>query len=75
MLFFGWFLVLELFERFGDISWHREVYLSAFVIPIEGDAYASFSCPVVGDFVVLFQSCFEMQCVFFTNVFDSKLIS
>ena len=60
MLFFGWFLVLELPERFGNVSRHGEVYLSAFVIPIEGDAYVSFSGPVVGDFVVLFQSYFEM---------------
>ena len=37
----GWFDVLELFKSFGDVAWHGQVYLAAFVIPIYGDADVS----------------------------------
>ena len=36
-----WFDVLELLKSFGNVAWHGQVYLAAFVIPIYGDADVS----------------------------------
>ena len=55
ILLSGWFDVLELLERLGDVAWHGQVYLAAFVISIDGDAHVPF-----GHLVMLFQCLLEM---------------
>ena len=48
--------------------------LLVLVIPILGDAYVSPSIPFQCDFVVFFEGLFEVECVFFANMFHSKVV-
>ena len=50
------------------------MHLPAFVVPIECDTNVPFAVPFGGEGVVFFQRSFEMECVFFANVLDSKII-
>ena len=51
------------------------MYLSAFVVPIEGDANVSFACPVVGNFVIAFESILQVDSMFLASVLDAKVIN
>ena len=68
------FLMLELCEGFGDISWHGEVNLSLGVVPVKGDASVMRAGPVCGDLVVFSEDLEEMLRVFFSAVFDTKIV-
>ena len=61
VLFLLWYGVLELFERFLDVAWHRQVDLPSLVIPIDGDADVPCSSPVFGDCIMFFERLLEMQ--------------
>ena len=74
MLFCGWWWVLKLFEGFLDMTWHREMHLASVVVPVQCYANVTIAYPVSGDFVVLFKRFLEVTCMFFTYVFDSKVI-
>jgi hypothetical protein len=64
----------ELREGFGDISWHGEVNLSLGVVPVKGDADIMTASPVCGDLVVFLEDLEEMLRVFFSAVFDTKVV-
>ena len=51
------------------------MYLAAFVVPIEGYADVPVSLPVLGYFVMALQCLFEMDGVFFADIFDSEVIN
>jgi hypothetical protein len=44
------------------------------VVPIQCYSDVSFACPIACKFVVFFECILEMLCMFFTNVFDAKII-
>ena len=64
--------MFELSEGLGDISWHGEMDLLFFVVPIQSYANVPFALPVLCDFVVLFESVFEVDSVFFSDALYSK---
>jgi len=44
------------------------------VVPIESDADVAFALPIRGYLVVLLQYLLEVPSVFFTDVFDTKVV-
>ena len=67
------FLMLELPEGFGNISWHGEVNLSLGVVPVKGDSDVTRASPVCCDLAVFSEDIEEMLQVFFSFVFDTKI--
>jgi hypothetical protein len=49
--------------------------LFAFVVPVQGNTNILISRPVIGYFVVLFQSIREVESMFLTNIFVTKIIN
>ena len=72
MLGFEWQFVLELFEGFGDIPRHGEMYLVLCVAPVKVYANVSVASPMGAERVIRFNHRFEVHCMLFANVFDSK---
>ena len=66
--------VSELYECLFDVIGHVQVHLSFGVVPFHMDTNVSLTCPICGDFVVFFEYCFEVVCVFFADIFYSKVI-
>ncbi len=44
------------------------------VVPIQCHPNVLFSCPITCKFIVFFECILEMLCMFFTDVFDAKII-
>ncbi len=44
------------------------------VVPIQGYPDVSFACPIACKFVVFFECILELLCMFFADVFDTKII-
>ncbi len=59
---------------FLDVSWHGEVYLPQFVIPIQCESKISCSVPIQVDFIILVEHAGEVFYVGFVDVFYSKII-
>ena len=66
--------MLELLECLADISWHGEVDLSLFAIPIQCDPDVPCTCPVSGYFVMFLQCPLEVENMFFSYIFYPKII-
>jgi hypothetical protein len=49
--------------------------VALFVVPIQCYSDVSFACPIACKFVVFFECIHEMLCMFFTDVFDAKIIN
>ncbi len=45
------------------------------VVPIQYYPDVLFACPIAHKFVVFFECVLEMLCMFFTNIFDAKIIN
>ena len=66
--------MLESRQRFIYISWHRQVDLAFFVVPVEGDAVVFRSFPIFCHGVVLFECVIQVVGVFLANILYSKVI-
>ncbi len=67
--------VLEALESIFDVFWHREMYLLARVIPLDGESTVSF--PFVFDqaLVIFLDRLQEVLGVLLTDVFDAKVVN
>ena len=74
MLPFGRLLLFHLLEELLDISWHRDVEVASFVVPINLDPTVEFSLPVYGQLVILLQDLKQMFNMFLTYVLDTAVI-
>ncbi len=71
MLGFEWRFVLELFEGFGNIPGHGEMYLAVCIVPVKVYANLSVASPIGAERVIRFNHHFEVHRMLFANVFDS----
>ena len=55
MLGLAWHLVLELFEGFGFVSRHGQVYFSVVVIPVEANADVVVTGPIGAEGIIGFE--------------------
>ncbi len=53
-----WHVMLVFLELFGNISQHRDVEHSGFVIPLEFYAPVKVPVPIFGEFVVFLEACY-----------------
>jgi hypothetical protein len=60
VLWFWWFLVLELPQGIVFVFWHGKVYLATVVVPIQGDANVTVAGPIRTDIVVFLQYFLEI---------------
>ena len=67
-------VMLELFESFVLVAGHRKMDLAIFVIPVHCNTNVPVSGPVCAAFVMLLDDGFEMERVFFPNVFHAEII-
>ena len=74
MLGFEWQFVLELFEGFGDIPRHGEMYLVLCIAPVKVYANVLVTSPIGGEGVVRFDHSLEVYCVLLADILDSKII-
>jgi hypothetical protein len=65
---------LELFKCLLDIIRHGEVNLSLLVIPVQSYSNVMRARPTAFQFVVQFEDLLKMHCMFFTDVFDAKVV-
>ena len=66
--------MVKLLERPRHVPGHGEMDLTLDVVPIESDADVAFALPIRGYLVVLLQYLLEVPSVFFTDVFDTKVV-
>lgn len=66
--------MFESLEGFSDVVGHGKIYCSVDVIPAKVDAAVLLGIPVNGDCVFGLESCDEMVGVFFSYIFDSKIV-
>jgi hypothetical protein len=66
--------MLELFKCFLDVIRHGEVNLSCLVIPVQSYFNVTRARPITCQFVVQFEDLIKMHCMFFANVFDTKVV-
>jgi hypothetical protein len=64
--------VLE--EKLLDVPRHENVEAVGIVIPIQLDATVEVAHPIFGEFIFLFDAPNEMVHVFFTNIFNTKIV-
>ena len=67
-------VMLELLECLGDVPWHQQVYLTPFVIPVEGDPGVPLAVSFGLDFVVLLDRVLKMHCVLLADVLYAKVV-
>ena len=53
MLGFEWRFVLELFEGFGNIPGHREMYLAVCIVPVKVYANVSVISPIGAERIMI----------------------
>ena len=58
MLGLAWHLVLELFEGFGFVSRHGQVYFSVVVIPVQANADVAVTGPIGAEGIIGFKDIF-----------------
>jgi hypothetical protein len=66
--------VLETSECFRDVAWHRQINSFVFVVPVEVDATIELTFPVNVDFVMLFESLFEVLAMVKADGLDAKVV-
>eukprot|EP00978_Attheya_sp_CCMP212_P005974 scaffold13447_cov59-Attheya_sp.AAC.7 len=67
--------MLEFVEGGLDISGHGTMYLSFGVIPLEGYTDVEFAGPILGNLVSAFECSEEVQCMFFSFIFHTKIVN
>jgi hypothetical protein len=66
--------ILKLVQRGRDISWHREVYGSSGVVPVQSKFTVELAVPVGCDGVEGLKGCDEMFRMTAPDVFDPKIV-
>jgi hypothetical protein len=67
--------VLEALESIFDVFWHQEMYLLAWVIPLDGESTVSFSFFFDQALIIFLDRLQEVLGVLLTDVFDSKVVN
>jgi hypothetical protein len=66
--------MLELFQCLIDVIRHREVNLSLLIIPVQSYSNVTRARPIACQFVVHFKELLKVPCMFFANVFNTKVV-
>ncbi len=67
-------IMLELFQCLLDVIRHGEVNLSLLIIPVQSYSNVTHARPIACQFVVHFEDLLKVPCVFFTDVFNAKVV-
>ena len=68
------FLVMESFEGFGNVIWHRDVDFSIFIVPIDGESKVACSVPFFADCVVFLEGIHQVLVMLLANVFHAEIV-
>jgi hypothetical protein len=66
--------VFVFLEEFFDVPWHGYVEGSRDVIPFQFNTAVEIARPVFGDAIFFFDTFDEVSCMFFSNIFYTKII-
>ena len=69
-----WGRIENVFEGFGDVSWHGNVDILPVLILVNGQYTVVLSLKVHEDFIIFLKSAQDMISVSIRNVFDTKII-
>ena len=74
MLRFSGLWMVKTSQRFRDVIQHGDVDFFAGVVPVNVHSEVACACPVMRTFVMLSKDGGEMVDMFFSDVFDAKIV-
>ena len=68
-------LVFKTLEGLGDISWHRKVHFSIFIIPFQSNSEIPCSSMVNCDFIMLLETVEQVLLVLLSHVLHAEVVN
>ena len=77
-LWFEWLSMSQPQQQLCNVTLHQKaahpVFVGLGVVPLQVNTYLLFTFPILRDLMVPFENRYQVQCVIFSNVFQTKII-